>query len=103
MNVFPSGETKTARCVIPASPAGIESTAELYLTKDGVYKDASSGVKSFVSAGPQTELALQVTMPEGGYWYDVFIDADVGGVPSHYKGGEQVAVPAVGEPTIIWQ
>ena len=62
-----------ARCTVPAYPEGIDCSAELFLSKDMVHKDATSGVRHFVSAG-ETTLALEVTMPQGGYWY-----ADIGG------------------------
>lgn len=102
MNVFLSGEKKTAKCTISAYPAGIDCTVELYLTRDMVNKDATTGVVHFTSA-EETSLALEITMPAGGYWYEACLDVNVGGLVTLYRATEPVAVPLVGEPTIIWE
>lgn len=94
----------TATAVFPVSPAGLACQAELWLSKDGIAKDATSGLKSFTSTGASQAVSLPVTMPVGGYEYRVFLDVFANGMLiAAYKATENVIVPAVGPIEIIWE
>lgn len=55
----------TATATFPVSPAGLACDAELWLSKDGVSKDATSGLRAFASTGAPQAVSLPVTMPVG--------------------------------------
>lgn len=94
----------TATATFPVSPAGLACEAELWLSKDGVTKDATSGLRSFTSTGAPQAVSLPVTMPAGGYEYQVFLDVFANGMfIAAYKATENVIVPSVGPIVIVWE
>jgi hypothetical protein len=101
--VFAAGTSKTAKATLTVSPSGIACTAELWLTKDGTTKNATSGAIAFTSTGASQQINLPVTMPVGGYSYNVMLDIVAGGIiQGQYQATEDVLVPLVGTPTITW-
>jgi len=103
MPTFASGEVKTAKVRMDVDPVGASCLAELWLSRDGVTKDATSGAMPFVSTGDLQDISLPVTMPGGGYLYGVYLDIKVGGVlVGAYRATEDVIVPSVSEPIITW-
>lgn len=101
--VFASGETKTAKVTFVVKPAGLACTAELWLSRDGISKDATSGIKAFTSTGAEQSINFPVVMPAGGYAYRVLLDVLTDGYAiGAYEATEQVLVPWVGEPVVEW-
>lgn len=96
--------TYTATGKFPVTPAGISCTAELWLSKDGISKDATSGPRAFTSTGAVQSISFPVTMPAGGYNYRVFLDILADGIVlALYEAIDQVTVPGVGTPIITWE
>ena len=71
MPQFSPGASKTATLTIPVSPAGLNCTAELFLTSDGTTKAVTTGPQAFVSTGSNQSLQLQITMPQTAATYMV--------------------------------
>lgn len=96
-------ESRTATATFPVKPADLACTAELWLSRDGIAKDATSGEIAFTSTGVDQSLSFPVIMPAGGYAYRVLLNvyAD-GALISAYEATEQVIVPWVGEPKVEW-
>lgn len=101
--IFAPGELQTAIATFPVSPAGLACSAELWLSKDGVTKDATSGPIAFISTGLDQSINCPVVMPAGGYAYQVLLDIAVEGIPIlAFRADEDVIIPSVGIPTITW-
>ena len=101
--VFAPGQEKTATVTFEVRPAGLSCTVELWLSRDGVSKDATSGIKAFTSTGAGQSVSLPVVMPVGGYAYQVLLDVFTDSMLiSAYEATEQVLVPWVGEPVVEW-
>lgn len=100
---FMAGDSKTAKATLTMKPSGLACTGELWLSKDGTSKDATSGAKAFTSTGADQTISLPVTIPIGGYEYRVFLDIVTGGMlVGAYEATERVLVPWVGPPVITW-
>ncbi len=100
---FMAGEVKTASATLQVKPSGLSCTAELWLSKDGVSKDATSGLVAFTATGVDQSISLSVTMPVGGFEYTVLLDIlTEGTLIGAYTAMETVLVPWVGEPVITW-
>jgi len=56
--IFSPGESKVAIATLPVKPAGLACTAELWLSSDGVTKDATSGAITFTSTGVDQVISL---------------------------------------------
>lgn len=103
MNIFAPGEQKTARVVLDLDPAGISGSAELWLTRDGTTKAATSGQVGFISTGSQQTILLPITMPAGGYEYGVALDIRAGeNIIKAFMATEPVLIPSVSDPQINW-
>jgi len=103
MPILGTNITYTAQGRFPVTPEGVQCTAELWLSKDGLSKDATSGQKVFTSTGQIQTINFPVTMPVGGYNYRVFLDIYAGAIPlALFEATENVTVPGVGAPTITW-
>ncbi|MDZ4247556.1 MAG: hypothetical protein U1D67_10630 [Dehalococcoidia bacterium] len=103
MPVFFQGQAKTAKARITVSPSGLSCSAELWLSKDGTTKQATSGGKTFTSTGAPQDVSLPVTMPSGGWQYGVYLDVYVAGnLMGAYRGTEDVLIPSVSDPIITW-
>ncbi len=101
--IFAPGESRVALVTFPVKPAGLNCTVELWLSSDGVTKDATSGPIPFVSTGVDQGIECPVTMPAGGYNYQVLIDRVVEGAPvPGYIADEAVTIPWVGPPVVTW-
>lgn len=101
--IFVAGSEKTATVKLTIQPAGLACTAELWLSKDGVVKDATSGVIAFTSTGVEQSVQFPVKMPAGGYSYLVLLDIYTDGLLlSAYQATEEVLVPWVSVPEIVW-
>ncbi len=102
--LFAAGEARTAIATLPVKPEGLACTAELWLTRNGTTKDATSGSIPFTSTGLDQSINCPVTMPaEGGYAYAVRLDIRANGILLvAYVADESVVVPWVGTPTITW-
>ena len=94
----------TATASFPVAPAGLACDAEIWLSRDGVSKDATSGPRGFTSTGEPQAVSLPVTMPVGGYEYRVYLDVFANGMLiAAYEATENVIVPSVGPIDIIWE
>jgi len=103
MKVFTAGAVKTAIARIDVDPAGLPCTAELWLSRDGVTKHATSGQVNFTSTGAQEDISLSVTMPAGGYLYSVYLDIYIaGGLVGAYQGTDDIAIPTASNPEVVW-
>lgn len=101
--ILGSGLGYTAIGRFPITPEGIQCTAELWLSKDGTSKNATSGTIVFTSTGQIQAINFPVTMPGGGFNYRVFLDIYAGAIPlALFEATELVTVPGVGTPTITW-
>ena len=102
--IFAPGESRTAIATFPVSPAGLACSAELWLSKDGVTKDATSGAVAFTSTGVAQSISCPIpAMPAGGYAYQVLLDIAVEGIPLlALRADEDVIIPSVGIPEITW-
>ncbi|MBA7608325.1 hypothetical protein ES703_15502 [subsurface metagenome] len=102
--LFAAGEARTAIATLPVKPEGLACTAELWLTRNGTTKDATSGPIPFTSTGLDQSISCPVTMPaEGGFAYAVRLDIRANGILLvAYVADESVVVPWVGTPTITW-
>lgn len=101
--VLVSGLTYTAKAKFAVRPAGMDCSGELWLSKDGISKEATSGIKTFSSTGLDMTIDFPVTMPVGGYEYRVFLDVKMGGLTvGAYEATEKVLIPYVSTPIITW-
>ncbi len=102
--LFAAGEARTAIATLPVKPEGLACTAELWLTRDGTTKDATSGEIPFTSTGLDQSINCPVTMPVGeGYEYAVRLDIRANGVLlMAFVADETVIIPWVGPVTITW-
>ena len=101
--VFAAGSTRTATAKLAIKPAGLACTAELWLSKDGVTKNATGGVKAFTSTGVEQSVSFAVIMPTGGFAYQVLLDIYTEGLLlAGYEATEDVLVPWVSVPVITW-
>ncbi len=101
--LFAPGESRTAIATFPVKPAGLACAAELWLSSDGISKDATSGAIAFTSTGADQSISLPVVMPAGGYAYRVLLDISVEGIPLlAFEADEDVIIPWVGPPIITW-
>lgn len=101
--IFAPGESKVARVTLPVKPAGLSCTVELWLSSDGVTKDATSGPIPFTSTGVDQGIDCPVIMPAGGFAYQVLIDIVVEGMPyPGFLADEDVTIPWVGPPVVTW-
>ena len=101
--IFAPEETRTALATFPVKPAGLACTAELWLSSNGVAKDATTGEIAFTSTGTDQSISLPVVMPAGGYAYQVLLDIKVEGIPiMAFRADEDVIIPWVGPPIITW-
>jgi len=107
--VFGEGSLHTAIAAIAVEIEGIVRTivctAELYLSRDGVTKAATSGAKTFTTTTegePQT-IDLSIIMPAAGFAYKVLLDILSGNeVLKAYQATEDVLIPQIGTPVITW-
>lgn len=103
MPILVSKVTYTATGKFPVVPANLSCKAELWLSKDGISKDATSGQKLFTSTGEIQSVSFPVTMPSGGFNYRVFLDIYTDSILiAAFEGTEKATVPGVGTPTITW-
>ncbi|GAI62152.1 unnamed protein product [marine sediment metagenome] len=101
--IFAPGESRTAIATFAVKPAGLACTAELWLSSDGIAKDATTGETAFTSTGVDQSISLPVVMPAGGYAYRVFLDISIEGIPIlAFEADEAVIIPWVGPPVITW-
>ena len=102
--LFAPEEVQTAIATFAVKPEGLACTAELWLTRDGTTKDATSGPIPFTSTGLDQGISCPVTMPVGeGYSYVVRLDIRADGVLLvAFVADEPVVIPWVGPPTITW-
>jgi len=101
--IFAPGESKVAIATFPVRPAGLACAAELWLSRDGTTKDATSGAIPFTSTGVDQSISCPVTMPAGGYAYRALLDVTTDGIRiAVYEADEPVVVPWVGLPEITW-
>lgn len=102
--IFAEGEARTAIATLPVKPEGLPCTAELWLTKDGTTRDATSGERAFTSTGVDQSISCPVpAMPAGGYAYLVRLTIKANGIPIiEFLADESVLIPWVGTPTITW-
>ncbi len=102
--IFGAGEARTAVATFPVKPAALACTAELWLTRDGTTKAATSGKIPFTSTGVDQSVSCPVTMPvEEGFAYQVRLDVQANGILiSAYVADEDVIIPWVGPPIITW-
>jgi hypothetical protein len=103
--VFLAGSIHTAKVSILVSPGGMSCAAEVFLSTDGgATKAVTSGPISFVSTGANQNILLPVTMPSaGGNYYTVHAGISIeGSLLAEFQVTEEVIVPLVGPPTIIW-
>lgn len=100
--VFPEGILKIAKVPVKLKPAGMASSAELWLSRDQVSREASSGKIPFISTGAKQTVELPINMPAIGE-YPVLIDVEVQGVPVILgKGTENIVVTeSIGQPFIF--
>ncbi len=92
MPTFPPSEFKTARVLIPVSPAGMPCSAELWLSKDLAQK-ASSGRVDFVSTGAPQQIELILPMPTNTGNYNVLLDIYAGAsLIGAYEGDELISI-----------
>jgi len=103
MPILSANTEYSATAKFPVKPAGLECETELWLSKDGATKDASSGIGAFTSTGVEQSISFPVTTPEGGYSYRVFLDVKTAGITiGAHEATEQVIIPWVGLPVIEW-
>ncbi len=105
MPVLSASTPKTARLSVQVQPAGLSCDAELYLsTSGGATKAATSGKRTFVSTGAAQVIELPITTPaQGGVSYTVYIDIGYGGMLlGEYQASENVIIPYMGTPTVVW-
>jgi len=101
--IFGPGESRTAIATFPVRPGGLPCTAELWLSRDGAIRDATSGARPFTSTGLGQSVICPVTIPAGGYAYRVLLDVKTDGILiGAYEADELVIVPFVGIPLITW-
>jgi len=101
--IFGPGESRVATVTFPVRPAGLNGTVELWLSRDGTAKDATSGVIPFTSTGVDQDINCPIVMPEGGFAYQVLIDRVVEGtIYPGYLADEPVIIPWVGPPVVTW-
>lgn len=102
--IFAPGETRTAKATFPVKPAGLACTAELWLTRDGITKDATSGEIPFVATGVDQTVNCPVTMPVGeGYAHAVRLNIAANGILIlSFVADEPIVIPWVGIPEITW-
>ncbi|GAJ06918.1 unnamed protein product [marine sediment metagenome] len=102
--LFAEGESRTAIATFPVRPAGLACTAELWLTRDGTTRDATSGERAFTSTGLDQSISCPIpAMPAGGYEYLVRLSIKAEGTPiMEFAADESVLIPWVGIPTIEW-
>lgn len=93
MPQFQPGETKTAVLSIPVTPAGLECSAELFLTADGTTMAATSGPQTFTSTGVAQGFQLPITMPQDPNTYQVRLVV--------MSGGSQIAGFQANEDVVI--
>lgn len=102
MPTFSPGAAKVATLSVPVSPSGLSCTAELFLTKDGVTKVATSGPVSFTSTGAAQNISLSITMPSVNDTYMVYIDIiTAGALIEAYQATENVIVAAAAYLTVL--
>jgi len=100
--IFGAGSIHTATAALSLSPADLSCTAELWLSKDGVSKDASASA-SFTSTGASQNVQFSVTMPAGGFSYRVLLDISADGyLIGSFEATESVLIPTVTPPEIVW-
>jgi hypothetical protein len=93
MAQFLPGETKHATVDITISPAGLQCTAELFLTADGVTVAATSGQIHFTSTGADQSLQFTIIMPQTPGIYMVRLIVIAGGVQiASYQGTDEVVI-----------
>lgn len=102
--LFGAGSTHTATAKLTIAPSGLACSAELWLSRNGTTKDATSGKIPFVSTGASQNISCPVTMPsEGGYAYRVYFDIEIEGTPVlAFVATEDVLIPSVSTPEIVW-
>ena len=90
------GSVHAASVSVPVSPAGLQCTAELFLSSDGGQtRAATSGPIAFTSTGDLQQLALPVTMPTLQGDYAVYLLIVSAGVNiGAYQGKENVIIAA---------
>ena len=101
--IFGPGESKVAIATLPVKPAALACTAELWLSRDGTTRDATTGEIPFTSTGVDQSISLPAAMPAGGYAYRVFLDIKIEGILIiAFEADEAVIIPLVGPPQITW-
>lgn len=101
--IFAPGESRTAIATFPIKPAGLACAAELWLSRDGSTKDATSGEIAFTSTGLDQSIDCSIVTPPGGYAYQVLLDIRADGILiMAFRADEDVIVPWVGPPEITW-
>ena len=103
MPILSANTEYSATAKFPVKPAGLECETELWLSRDGITKDASSGIGTFTSTGVEQSISFPILTPEGGYSYRVFLDVKAEGVNiAAYEATNPVIIPWVGPPVIEW-
>ena len=94
MLTFQPGSTHIANVNLTVMPVGIECTAEVWLTRDGVQTAATSGLIAFTSTGARQQIQMPVVMPALPGEYLVYLDIASGGsLIDAFEASEHVTVP----------
>ena len=95
MPQFSPGASKTTNLTILVSPAGLNCTAEIFLTQDGTTKAVTSGPQPFVSTGTNQILQIPIVMPQVANTYLVRLIIMSGGTQiASYQAPESVVLAA---------
>jgi len=101
--ILMASSVHSATASLTVTPSGMACTAELFLSLNGTTKAATSGHVSFTSSGGQQSITLSVTMPSVGGSYGVYLDIEAGGyLLAAYQATENVIIPTVSLPVIVW-
>ena len=94
MLTFQPGSTHIANVNLTVMPVGMECTAEVWLTRDGVQTAATSGLIAFTSTGARQQIQMPVVMPALPGEYLVYLDIASGGsLIDAFEASEHVTVP----------
>ncbi len=98
MPQFAPGESRTAVVTLPVKPAGLPCTIEVWLALNGD-RAATSGEVPFASTGVEQSITLpDITMPDAGGTYPVYIDVLIAGILDGWRAAEDVVIAPVAPP-----
>ena len=104
MPIFGPSVTKSPTIPVDISPAGLNSTLEIFIGPNDTTKVATSGQIPFVSSGNVQQIVAPITMPaEGGAAFHVYVDVDVEGTPLvSLIATEDVIIPSGSIGPVDW-